>query len=69
MGQVTETIRYRYVGAGAFVHGVPARDLADADLADIDVPELEASGLYERADRGRAAASSKNEAAAAAKES
>jgi hypothetical protein len=43
---------YRYIGDGAYVMGVPARDLFPADLlmlAERSIPEsvLIASGLYE----------------------
>lgn len=45
---------YRYIAAGAYVVGIPARDLTEADLAEILEREgltrddVEASGLYER---------------------
>lgn len=39
----------RYVGAGAYLIGVPARDLSVAELValDLDAGVLVASGLYE----------------------
>lgn len=43
---------YKYIGKGAFIMGVPARDLSEADLAEvldregITRAEIEASGLY-----------------------
>lgn len=50
-------IAYRYVGeAGAYVMGVPARDLTEYDVWDvgqregIDRGHIEASGLYEPVD-------------------
>ena len=40
----------RYVGRGAWLPDVPARDLTDADLTErkLDVKVLVKSGLYER---------------------
>lgn len=43
-----------YVGKGAFIDGVPARDLVEGDLARLDAFQLaavEASALYRRAPR------------------
>ena len=40
--------RYKAHESGDFVPGVPARDLLEADLIDVDVAELEACGLYEK---------------------
>lgn len=43
---------YRYVGDGAYMMGVPARDLTPADLAEVErreritEAEIAASGLY-----------------------
>ena len=45
---------YSYIGDGAYLMGVPARDLTEGDLAEILEREgltredVEASGLYER---------------------
>jgi len=53
-GETTETsqgqpdVAYRYVGAGAFLSGIPARDLTSADVATLDVELIESSGLYEK---------------------
>jgi hypothetical protein len=48
-------MEYRYIGHGAYVMGVPARDLDAADVLEvmeregIGALEIEASGLYEPA--------------------
>ena len=41
-----------YIGNGAALVGVPARDLTNADIAafDLNVNELLKSGLYKKAD-------------------
>lgn len=56
----------RYVGDGAFLHGVPARDLYAADLValELDADTLVASGLYvaAKADAKRAAGAPANKA-------
>jgi len=48
-------MEYRYIGHGAYLMGVPARDLSAADLLEVEEREaitaaaIEASGLYEPA--------------------
>lgn len=53
----------RYVGNGAFIPGVPARDLTRADLEhlEIDVTHLLASKLYAKVDNKKRAADSGKE--------
>ena len=45
-------VAYTYVGDGAYLHGVPTRDLTKDDLeslpADVSKKDLEASGLYKK---------------------
>lgn len=47
-------IEFRYIGEGAFLNGVPARDLTGMDLVDVEAREgigpevIAACGLYER---------------------
>jgi hypothetical protein len=46
---------YRYVGAGAFHPGIPARDLSDADVKKLGTAEralIEASAIYRRVTAG-----------------
>jgi hypothetical protein len=40
---------YVYKGDGDHLPGIPARDLTADDLESVDVKQLEASGLYEKA--------------------
>ena len=40
---------WTYVGKGAFIPGVPARDLSDNEVKELDVKaDVEASDLYKR---------------------
>ena len=45
-------VTYRYIGEGAYLHGVPTRDLTKEDLDalpdGVSKKDLEASGLYEK---------------------
>lgn len=44
------SIRYRYTGDGAFLPGIPARDLTDEDVQALTPEqraEVEASAIYE----------------------
>lgn len=45
----------RYVGRGAWLPDVPARDLSEADIAErhLDVKALAKSGLYEKVEPPR----------------
>ena len=38
--------KYRYIGAGNYLIGIPARDLTEDDLKGLDIEDLERSGLY-----------------------
>jgi len=49
-------LRYRYVGEGAFLPGVPARDITDEDMSELEDParailaehmQLEEGRIYE----------------------
>jgi len=44
------TVKYKYIGKGAWLTGIPARDLTDVDLLDFEIDEkvLEKSGLYQK---------------------
>lgn len=44
----TRTVALRYVGQGAALADVPARDLYDDEIAAYDRKALLASGLYEK---------------------
>lgn len=42
-------MKYVYVGNGRFIHGVPARDLSEAEFAELDADLQDAvltSGIY-----------------------
>lgn len=45
----------RYVGRGAWLPDIPARDLSEADIAErhLDVKALAKSGLYEKVEPPR----------------
>lgn len=47
MAEETKPVVLRYIGGGAFVPDVPARDLTADDLAERDRKALIKSGLYE----------------------
>jgi hypothetical protein len=45
-------VRYRYIGDGAYLPGIPARDLTDEDLAELTEEQraaVAASAIYEDA--------------------
>ena len=40
---------WKYVGDGAFIPGVPARDLSEKEIKELDIQEaVEASDLYKK---------------------
>jgi hypothetical protein len=40
---------WKYVGNGDFIPGVPARDLSDKEVKELDIQEaVEASALYKK---------------------
>ena len=47
---INQETRYFYVGNGAYLFGIPARDLTVRDLLifEIDEEKLEKSGLYRK---------------------
>lgn len=53
-------IRLRYVGNGAFLDGVPARDLTADEARALDEERLIASGLYVRVQSKRLAGPTDN---------
>lgn len=56
---MADAVRFRYVGEGGFLGGVPARDLTEEDWAALDAEQreaVEASDLYEPATESGAAA-------------
>ena len=51
-------VRYRYVGDGQYLPGIPARDLTDEDVAALDDArraEVAAAAIYEAAKASGAA--------------
>jgi hypothetical protein len=45
------TVIYKYIGNGASLPGVPARDLTEKEALDFDVKRLLGSGLYKKETR------------------
>ena len=42
------TVVYKYIGNGASLAGVPARDLTEKEALEFDVKRLLGSGLYKK---------------------
>ena len=45
------TVIYKYIGSGASLPGVPARDLTEQEALELDVKLLLGSGLYKKETR------------------
>jgi hypothetical protein len=51
---------WKYVGDGAFIPGVPARDLSDKEVKELGIQEaVEASDLYKKESAKKQAAGDK----------
>ena len=50
---------WRYIGKGAFILGIPARDLTDEEAQQIGISRLRNSGLYKKIAEPKAAKRSK----------
>lgn len=48
----SNSVKFRYIGGGDFLPGIPARDLTDEDLAELTAEQradVEAAAIYEKA--------------------
>ena len=50
---------WKYTGKGAFILGIPARDLTDEEAQKIGISRLKKSGLYKKIAEPKAAKRSK----------
>ena len=51
-----DAVAFKYVGAGEYLPGIPARDITQAELASLNMAELEGSKLYKKQRKVSAAA-------------